>query len=153
MKSSPTMQASNGPSRTETTRAKPTRPVETPTMKSRAKTMIPTEKENVTQSLKTTHYSSTNKVIVTSPDKVEKSSTKPTAKSNESNWENNGLLNSKGNKNARSGSRSSAVSGVGIGLIVLSLVVIMVALCWLVYAYQHPQSKSGRFLIEVKTKI
>ena len=134
MKSSPTMQASGGPSRTETTRAEPTRPVETPTMK-------------------TTHYSSTNKVIVTSPDKVEKSSTKPTAKSNKSNGENNGLLNSKGNKSARSGSRSSAVSGVGIGLIVLSLVVIMVALCWLVYAYQHPQSKSGRFLIEVKTKI
>jgi hypothetical protein len=78
--------------------------------------------------------------------------TKPTEK-NESNLENKnkGALNIKGKQAAsRSGSRSSALSGVGIGLIVLSLVIILAALCWFVYAYHHPQSKSGRFLIEVR---
>ena len=142
MKSNPTIQVSTRPSMTENT----TKTAETPTGKPNVSTIMST-----TQSLKTTHQSSTKNVIATSPDKAKNPSTKPTTKNNESNWKNNELLNSKGNKSARSGSGSSAVSGVGIGLIVLSLVIIIVALCWVVYAYQHPQSKSGRFLIEVKT--
>ncbi|XP_028404759.1 plexin domain-containing protein 2-like [Dendronephthya gigantea] len=60
----------------------------------------------------------------------------------------NGPLNNNGNVGARSGSESSGVSSVGIGLIVLCLVIILVALCWFVYAYHHPHSRSGRFLIE-----
>ena len=84
---------------------------------------------------------------------VTRASQNPTRKlTTGSNWikKNDGQLNNEGNQSGRSGSRNSAINGVGIGLIILSIVIIISALCWFVYAYQHPQSRSGRFLIEVR---
>ena len=137
---------------------KSTGPVETPTEKAEVNHTMPTKekvtKQKVTKEKVTKEKVTKEKVTVTSSEKsttvTQKPSVRPT-KRNESNWKNkNGKLNIEGNQAARSGSRSSTLSGVGVGLVVLSLVIILAALCWFVYAYRHPQSRSGRFLIEVR---
>ena len=43
----------------------------------------------------------------------------------------------------------SGISAVEIVVIVFSLGIILAVICWFVYAYRHPQSRSGMFLIEV----
>lgn len=118
------------------------------------KTVNSSEKTNENQatptkeSLKTIHTNTTNNVTVMA---TQKPSTRPTKKNDSTEAKSNeGPLNIQGNHGGRSGSRSSAISNVGVGLIILSLVIILVALCWFVYAYRHPQSRSGRFLIEVR---
>jgi cobalamin biosynthesis Mg chelatase CobN len=158
MKPNPTMEASRGPTKiNETTGSPPksTEQVQTPTIKHPTKTVKPTEKAKVNHTMSMPSKKSLNKETVIFSDKVttvtQNPSTRPMNR-NESNWKNtnNGVVNVQGNQSARSGSRNSAVSGVGVGLIVLSLVIILAALCWFVYAYHHPQSRSGRFLIEVR---
>lgn len=115
-------------------------------------TMIPKE-QNATINHKTIQYNRTKEGTVHSDQQITekppmRSSTTKEKERNKANKKD--PLNIDGNVGASSASESSGVSSVGVGLIIFCLVIILVALCWFVYAYHHPQSRSGRFLIEVR---